>query len=114
MNGKVDVVAAAVHRALIHARGVPAHFHTGGTLSTGGALLVALMLVGALAVGVIGWRLDRRGARGVSGAAVSADEAPQRREPGKPSAAAPLRRGVVGVLQRRQSPKRRSDRDGMV
>ncbi|HMK91403.1 MAG TPA: hypothetical protein VK576_00240 [Thermoleophilia bacterium] len=118
MNGMVEVVGAAVHRAVIHGRGVPVPVHTGGTLSTSGALLVVLILGAALAVGIIGWRLDRRGMRAAT-RKVATDgrhvgEWDVRQQPRKPAAAAPLQPRTVGVLQRRRSPERRDERDRLL
>ena len=118
MNGMVEVFGAAVHRAIIHGRGVQVPIHSGGTLSGGGLALVILVFAAAIAMGVIGWRLDRRGTRVATGK-VATDaryvaEWDVRQQPRKPSAAAPLTRGEVGVVQRRQSPERRDHRSKLV
>ena len=114
MNGMIDITAAAVHRAVLHGRGLPVPIHSGGTPSAGGLALVVVVLAAALAIAVIGWRLDRRGTGAQAGAVRIADETDTRRQPRKPAAAPPLTRGEVGVVQRRQSPERRDDRSGLV
>jgi len=116
--GAGGVLGAAVHRAVIHGRGVSVPVH-GGSLSTGGALVIALLIAGAVAIGIVGWRFDRRGTRVatdrvVTDAGQHVDEWDVRKRPRKPAAAAPLSRGDVGVVHRRRPDGSRDDRDPMV
>jgi len=114
MNGMVSVLGVAAHHALIHGRGFSVPIHTGGTLSAGGAVVVALVIAGAVGIGTLGWWLDRR-AKDARSVSPRGSETAQQSQARSTSAAAPqLRRGDVGVVHRRQPADQRGDRDPMV